>query len=119
MPLKAAFYNLVQTLLIAPLVRMPCVERRLGLCGRARNPRTMKHPDNQRVALVVVALLFVLVIGHDAVRAQQVVFSVPSVSVLDKDEVYLEAGSVFGAHDPRFFSLSPRVVIGAGNNVEV
>jgi hypothetical protein len=82
-----------------------------------RSPSSALCRHALRVASV--ALLLALPGGSESARAQQVIFNVPSISVLDKDEVYLEAGSVFGAHEPRFSAFSPRVVIGAGNNVEV
>lgn len=82
-----------------------------------RTPLTARRRHALRVAAF--ALLFSLLGASQSVRAQQVIFNVPSVDVLDKNEVYLEAGTTFGIAQPRFSSFSPRVVIGAGKNVEV
>jgi hypothetical protein len=52
-------------------------------------------------------------------RAQQTIFNVPSGDVLKKGEVYLEVDVPLRLHDPRFVSFVPRVVVGAGNGVEL
>ncbi|HYH86197.1 MAG TPA: hypothetical protein VEX60_12145 [Pyrinomonadaceae bacterium] len=85
------------------------------------SPRRLPSTARRRRALCIsfVALLFVLLGGRESVRAQQLVFNVPSVDILDRNEVYLEAGTTFGVAQPRFSSFSPRVVIGAGKNIEV
>jgi len=84
-------------------------------------PRRAPSAARRRRALRVasIALLFALYGAHESARAQQFVFNVPSADVLDKDEVYLEAGATFGVAEPRFSSFSPRVVFGAGKNIEV
>ena len=82
-----------------------------------RAPSAARRRRALRIAFV--ALLFAFFCGHTSARAQQVIFNVPSADVLDKDEVYLEAGTTFGVAQPRFSSFSPRVVIGAGKNIEV
>jgi hypothetical protein len=69
--------------------------------------------------VAAVALLLALPCVRESARAQQLIFNVPSVDILDRDEVYLEAGTTFGVAQPRFSSFSPRVVIGAGKNIEV
>ena len=55
--------------------------------------------------------------------AQQTIFNVPTTDVLDKGKVYAELDASLkptdGALVPKFSSLVPRVVIGAGSRVEV
>lgn len=58
-----------------------------------------------------------------AVHAQQTIFNVPSTDVLDKGKVYGELDASLkptdGAILTKFSSFVPRVVVGAGNNVEI
>ncbi len=55
--------------------------------------------------------------------AQQTVFNVPTADILDKAKVYFEIDVSFKANNQvalrRFLSFVPRVVIGAGKNVEL
>ncbi|HEY6802346.1 MAG TPA: hypothetical protein VI306_02100 [Pyrinomonadaceae bacterium] len=65
-----------------------------------------------------------LVIGTCSVGlAQQTIFNVPSTDVLDKGKVYAELDASFKPSDStavsRFSSFVPRVVVGAGSNVEI
>lgn len=57
-----------------------------------------------------------------AVHAQQTIFNVPSTDVLDKGKVYVELDASLkptdGALVPKFSSFVPRVVVGAGSNIE-
>lgn len=57
------------------------------------------------------------------VCAQQTIFNVPTTDVLDKGKVYAELDVSFKTNDQealrKFSSFVPRVVIGAGSNVEV
>jgi len=56
-------------------------------------------------------------------HAQQTIFNVPSTDVLDKGKVYGEFDASFKPTDSdavkKFSSFVPRVVVGAGSNVEV
>ena len=55
--------------------------------------------------------------------AQQTIFNVPSTDVLDKGKIYAEVDASFKPTDSealnKFSSFVPRVVLGAGSNVEV
>ncbi len=70
----------------------------------------------------VFALLFSM-LSNGAIHSQQTIFNVPTTDVLDKGKVYaeLDASFKFNNQDAarRFSSFVPRIVIGAGNNVEV
>jgi hypothetical protein len=73
------------------------------------------------------AAMFVVLAGGAALeaRAQQTLFNVPSSDVLPKGKVYGELDVSFKPNGnpnnivPRFSSLVPRIVIGAGGDVEV
>lgn len=56
-------------------------------------------------------------------NAQQTVFNVPTADVLDKGKVYVELDASFKTNNDealrKFSSFVPRVVVGAGRNVEV
>jgi hypothetical protein len=52
-------------------------------------------------------------------HAQQTIFNVPSMDVLDKGKVYVELDVSAKPNEPRFSSFVPRVVVGVGNRVEV
>ena len=58
-----------------------------------------------------------------AVSGQQTVFNVPSADVLDKGKVYVELDAAFKTNNQdalsKFSSFVPRVVVGAGGNLEV
>ena len=70
---------------------------------------------------VVLVLLFVLSVCV-TVQAQQTIFNVPTTDVLEKGKVYAELDASLkptdGSDVPKFSSFVPRLVIGAGNNVE-
>jgi len=70
--------------------------------------------------VVICALLCGL---FSATHAQQTIFNVPSTDVLDKGKVYGEFDVSFKLNDSdavnKFSSFVPRVVVGAGSNVEV
>lgn len=51
--------------------------------------------------------------------AQQTVFNVPTTDVLDAGKVYFELDISAKPNEPRFSSFVPRLVVGAGGNVEV
>ncbi|HET6976496.1 MAG TPA: hypothetical protein VFI24_09260 [Pyrinomonadaceae bacterium] len=74
---------------------------------------------------VVIALSFVSVVflfASTTVQAQQTIFNVPSTDVLDKGKVYAELDASLKPADSsdvaKFSSFVPRVVIGAGSNIE-
>jgi hypothetical protein len=72
-------------------------------------------------ALIVIGLA-VLFVHSAPVRAQQTIFNVPTTDVLEKGKVYAELDASLrppdGSEVARFSSFVPRVVIGAGSNVE-
>ena len=57
------------------------------------------------------------------IHGQQTIFNVPTTDVLDKGKVYAEIDANLkptdGALVPKFSSFVPRVVVGAGNRIEV
>jgi hypothetical protein len=68
-------------------------------------------------------LLCILAFSSTAVFTQQTIFNVPSSDVLEKGKVYLELDASFKFNDQaalnRFSSFVPRVVVGAGSDIEV
>jgi hypothetical protein len=70
----------------------------------------------------VVLVLFAVIFLSSTTHAQQTIFNVPSTDVLAKGKLYAELDASLkpneGAGVPKFSSFVPRVVIGAGNNVE-
>ena len=70
----------------------------------------------------VFALLFSM-LSYSTIYSQQTIFNVPTTDVLDKGKVYaeLDASFKFNNQDAarKFSSFVPRIVIGAGKNVEV
>jgi hypothetical protein len=70
-----------------------------------------------------IVFLILLYGGVCLVHGQQTIFNVPSTDVLDKGKVYAELDASLkptdGALVPRFSSFVPRVVVGAGNRVEI
>jgi len=78
---------------------------------------------NKHGVLLVLSFLSVLFISSTCpVQAQQTIFNVPTTDVLDKGKVYAEVDASLkptdGADVAKFSSFVPRIVIGAGNNVE-
>ncbi len=72
----------------------------------------------------IVNVSFMLLCGvFSLVHAQQTVFNVPTTDVLDKGKVYFELDISAKPNDSdalnKFSSFVPRVVVGAGNRVEV
>jgi hypothetical protein len=68
--------------------------------------------------------LVILISGVFAgANAQQTIFNVPTTDVLDKGKVYFELDAAFKADNDdalrKFSIFVPRVVVGAGGNVEV
>lgn len=70
----------------------------------------------------VIALLFSM-LSYSTIYSQQTIYNVPTTDVLDKGKVYAELDVSFKFNNQdaarKFSSFVPRVVIGAGNNVEV
>ena len=68
-------------------------------------------------------LIFIVGATAFAANAQQTVFNVPTTDVLDRGKVYVELDASFKINDDdalnKFSSFVPRVVVGAGGNVEV
>jgi hypothetical protein len=72
----------------------------------------------------ILTTLFIFIFGAFAgASAQQTVFNVPTTDVLEKGKVYLELDAAFKINDDdalgKFSSFVPRIVVGAGGNVEV
>src|SRR5512132_2303853 len=72
----------------------------------------------------IVTVSFMLLCGVlSLVHAQQTVFNVPTTDVLDKGKVYFELDISSKPNDSdalnRFSSFVPRLVVGAGNRIEV
>jgi len=70
----------------------------------------------------LVSVISVLFIPAASANAQQTIFNVPSTDVLDKGKVYAELDASLkptgGSDVAKFSSFVPRVVIGAGSNIE-
>ncbi len=68
-------------------------------------------------------LFLILTVCAAQSNAQQTIFNVPSTDILDKGKVYFELDATFKTNNQeaagRFSSFVPRVVVGAGGNVEV
>ena len=82
------------------------------------------HQESKAAHVVgVVSVLAVLFIHSVSVNAQQTIFNVPTTDVLNKGKVYAELDASLkptaGSDVPKFSSFVPRIVIGAGGNVEV
>lgn len=79
---------------------------------------------NKHVLLVLLSFLSVPFLSFSCpmVQAQQTIFNMPNADVLDKGKVYAELDASLkptnGSDVPQFSSFVPRIVIGAGNNVE-
>jgi hypothetical protein len=72
------------------------------------------------VLIFFISVFWAFVLTADA---QQTVFNVPTADVLDKGKVYVELDAAFKTHNNaalrKFSSFVPRVVAGAGGNVEI
>ena len=81
-----------------------------------------KLDDSRKHVVSVVSVLGILFISSASVHAQQTIFNVPSTDVLDKGKVYAELDVSLkptdGSDVAKFSSFVPRVVIGAGSNIE-
>lgn len=99
---------------------------RTELAARDKIRATGEHRDAFRPVIAVLVMgLYVLLLAPTELRAQQTIFNVPSVDVLEKGKVYAELDVPFKTNSdprnvvPRFASFVPRVVIGTGNGVEI
>lgn len=79
-----------------------------------------KHSTSVHVVGLASVFLF---IPPASAHAQQTIFNVPSTDVLDKGKVYAELDASLkptdGSDVAKFSSFVPRVVVGAGSNVEL
>lgn len=76
--------------------------------------------NNFRLVRGISTSLLVLFIGVlSTAHAQQTVFNVPTTDVLPPSKVYFELDISAKPNDPKFSSFVPRIVVGAGRNVEI
>ena len=81
--------------------------------------------NRRHYVLRALGIVFSLLIcgAANLVLGQQTIFNVPSTDVLDKGKVYAELDASLkptdGASVSKFSSFVPRVVVGAGNRVEI
>ncbi|MBV9215647.1 MAG: hypothetical protein JO053_05675, partial [Acidobacteria bacterium] len=79
-------------------------------------------PATKRKLMRCLYLLIIILCLANAASAQQTIFNVPTVDILDKGEVYGEVDAAFklnnSAVQNKFSSFVPRVVIGAGHGIE-
>lgn len=72
-----------------------------------------------RISLILIFCCALAAIAN----AQQTIFSVPTTDVLDRGKVYFEFDAAFKPNDSaavnKFSSFVPRIVAGAGGNVEI
>lgn len=72
---------------------------------------------------VAFAFVGALLLPASELRAQQTIFNVPTTDVLDRGKVYGELDFTFKPTDSawarKFSSLVPRIVVGAGNRIEI
>lgn len=82
----------------------------------------MKTRSNSILYFALFAFIFSLLLARMA-NGQQTIFNVPTADVLDRGKVYGEIDVSFKPNCQaalcKFSSFVPRVVVGAGNNVEV
>jgi len=81
------------------------------------------NPDFFDICKFLAMAMFISAVFDGKTAAQQTVFNVPTADVLDKGKVYVELDAGFKTNDQdalkRFSSFVPRVVVGAGGNVEI
>lgn len=76
-----------------------------------------RRPSNF-FTLALLALAALSLLPSRAARAQQTIFNVPSQDVLAPGTVYGELDVPFRLDAPKYYALTPRVVIGFGSNFE-
>src|SRR5438874_2277282 len=68
-------------------------------------------------------ILIIVLFSAVSISAQETIFNVPSADIMDKSKVYVELDASFKTNNSnalqKFSSFVPRVVAGAGGNVEV
>lgn len=81
---------------------------------------------NKIMKIIICAFTFLFMFSTAFVlnaNAQQTIFNVPTADILDKGKVYVELDASFKTNNDevlrKFSSFVPRVVVGAGGNVEV
>lgn len=83
--------------------------------------------QNRTQDLAIIPLLAILLVSFcgalTLARGQQTIFNVPTTDVLDKGKVYAELDASLKPTDgtlvPKFSSIVPRIVVGAGSRVEI
>lgn len=85
--------------------------------------RIKQAPPHLQRKFAIHLLSIVFVLFAASAQAQQTIFNVPTTDVLDKGKVYFELDVSFKPNDSqtvgRFSSFVPRLVVGAGSNIEV
>lgn len=89
---------------------------------KEETPRQERTTRKSRLIYACVATT-VLIAACISTRAQQTVFNVPTTDVLDKGKVYFELDISAKPNDStavtKFSSFVPRLVAGAGHNIEI
>lgn len=122
--LNSRFHLVGTTLLIIgiPLILFA------GFCldwaeAKPREPKDKRNSPgaSRMVLLVTIATLFSCC--ATLINGQQTIFNVPTTDVLDKGKVYLELDASLkptgGTVVSKFSSFVPRIVVGAGNRIEI
>lgn len=100
-----------------PLRRESTPAHALRHVARQNNHRQSNNRQlNINGALAVLLFLLAMPVSN---HAQQTVFNVPTTDVLAAGKVYFELDISAKPNEPRFSSFVPRLVVGAGGNVEV
>ena len=88
-----------------------------------KNTKDRRHHPRGVSRLIQVATIAALCGGATSVTGQQTIFNVPTTDVLDKGKVYVELDASLKPNDSgvvsKFSSFMPRVVVGAGKQIEV
>jgi hypothetical protein len=99
------------------------LEKRVKKSGRVNSAgavEALRLTHSARSHIVTVIALFVLLCEMPSkTQAQQTVFNVPTTDVLDAGKLYFEVDISAKPNEPKFSSFVPRIVVGAGGNVEV
>lgn len=115
-------------ILIIPLLILAgyCLDKTEEAPDKKRHDQagTREQGSAEVPLLGTLALAFCLLLLVSAeLKAQQTIFNLPTADVLDKGKVYLELDASLkptdGAAVSKFSSFVPRVVVGAGNRIEI
>jgi hypothetical protein len=102
--------------------RNPASTTRRIFLDWSEHRRETNHSQDLR-KLLPLALVLLPFLPSGNLQAQQTIFNVPSTDVLDKGKVYVELDASLKPTDAelvkKFSSFVPRVVVGAGNHIEV